>query len=474
MNRILAFLRLIAQSKISLLGAAVTTSAILGDIILIIGEIFFFETNPYIGIVVYVVFPSIAIFGLVLIPAGVAWKAKRRGAKTLKEGITALKVRSLKQVLSVVFGLSMLNLVVFASVGYRSIHFMESREFCGVLCHEPMRPEYEAYMRSPHSSIACVDCHVGSGVGWLIKSKLDGTRQLLAMLKSDYSKPIQTPLHNLRPARDVCEVCHRPENFHGNLMKVIQTFESDEQNTRNYTVLNLRVGGGTSEDRKARGIHWHVSEDHFIRYYATDEKRENIVWVEQVNSDGTSRIWRRPGTDSPTEVSDDEGLRRMDCVDCHNRPTHIYMPPDKALNEQLELGAVDPQIPWIRKLAEELITQSYSSEQEARDGIATLPEVYRQRYPEAYEANREQIELAVPALQRIYRLNVHPSMRIEWNTYPSLIGHPTSATSACFRCHDGLLQDAQGATITADCEACHFVLADKERDPIILRFLEDR
>jgi len=467
-------LSLIGQSKISILGAAVTTSAILGDIILVVGEILFFETNPYIGIVSNVVFPAIAVMGLVMIPIGVFWKAKTRGARSLKDSAKVLKIADIKRVFQVVFLLTMVNLVIFAAVGYRGYHFMESEDFCGTLCHQPMHAEYGVYKASPHSKISCVECHIGSGVSWLIKSKLDGTRQLIAMMLDDYSRPIPTPLHQLRPARDVCEVCHRPESFHGNLIKVIQTFEPDEANTRLYTILNMRVGGGDATGRKARGIHWHVSKEQWLRYYAADEKREDILRVERVDATGVTRVWTRPGVEIPPAAMVPANMRVMDCIDCHNRPTHIYLPPDRALNERMELGEIDPKIPWIRKLSEEFLTQEYASHDDATARIAELPEIYRERYPEHWEKFGRLVEAAVPVLQHAYNLYVHPEMNIEWNTYPSLIGHPTSATQGCFRCHDGLLQDEQGQTITADCTACHYVLADRERDPLILRSLEDR
>ena len=474
MSRIASFVNLIGQSKISILGAALVTSAVLGDLILIIGEILFFQSNPYIGIIIYAVFPAIGIGGLVLIPIGTLWTARRRGASSLKDSFSALKVTNFRHVFQVVFLLTMVNLVVFGSVGYRSFHFMESREFCGTMCHQPMHAEFNTYQNSPHSEIGCVECHIGSGVGWLIKSKLDGTRQLIAMLLDDYSRPIATPLHNLRPARDVCEVCHHPESFHGNLIKVIQDFEPDEKNTRHYTVLNMRVGGGEAPGRKARGIHWHVSREQRLRYYAADEKREEILRVEQLSDDGITRVWTRSGVKIPPEASDPANMRNMDCVDCHNRPTHIYLPPGRALDEKLEFGEIDRSIPWIRKLSEEIITREYASHDDATLKISELTTIYRERYPEHWEEFGARVEAAVPVLQKIYNLYVHPEMNIKWNTYPSLIGHPTPATQACFRCHDGLLRDEQGKTISADCDSCHYILADRERDPMVLRALEDR
>lgn len=473
MRRPKAFLNFIALSKLSLLGAALTTSSILADFILVLGEVFLFESNPYIGIVVYIVFPSLAMLGLALIPIGVYRKAKKLGGKLSDLTTAQRKPLDRMHVVQVVFGLSMLNLVIFGVAGYRGFHFTESKEFCGELCHEVMHPELTTYLRSPHSEISCVECHIGSGAGWFVKSKLSGVRQLFAVASDSFSRPIQTPIHNLRPAREVCEVCHRPGLLHGNRIRVIQRFEPDRENTLTHTVLNLRVGGGDAPGMDAHGIHWHVSQNNEIRYQATDHKREEIVWVELTSDDGERRVWTRSGTFVDEAGIDEESTRLMDCVDCHNRPTHVYLPPDKALDQWMKDGLLDRSIPWIRKISEEVITRKYTSSEAAMDGIAALPGLYRERYPTDWDAHGDKVEATVPVLQEIHSLFVYPEMKIEWNTYPSWIGHPTPQTGACFRCHNGLLRDENGIEITMDCNACHHVLAQEEANPLILRVLEE-
>ncbi|MHC5002663.1 MAG: NapC/NirT family cytochrome c [Planctomycetota bacterium] len=466
---------MIAVSKIATFGAALTTSAILGDLIMILGELFLFESNPYMGIFTYLLMPGLMVMGLMLIPLGVGLRLRKAHAGFSLAAIEELAQRrriGVPHVFQVVFTLSMVNLVIFGIIGYRGFHYTESTEFCGELCHEVMHPEFMAYSRSPHSQINCVHCHIGPGAGWFVKSKLSGARQVLAVLRDSYSRPIETPVHNLRPAREVCEVCHRPEIFHGNLLKVVQHFEPDRDNTRTYTVLNLRVGGGDEQGRDAHGIHWHVSKKHQVRYYATDRERENIVWIELLHEDGTRRVWTNPN--DPIEPPGDAELRTMDCVDCHNRPTHIFLPPEQALDEWMMTDQIDPEIPWIRKAAMEVLTRPYETTEMAMEGIAELPELYRQQYPEEWEQHEQAVRETVPALQEIHRLFVYPEMNIQWNTYNSLIGHPTSHTLACFRCHNGVLRDQAGETITLDCDSCHHILANRETDPRVLKNLVAR
>ncbi len=472
MTRTKSFLNLLAISKLSILGAILVTTAVGADAMLIIGELFIFESNPYIGIVAYVIFPGIAAFGLMLIPAGFLLRAYT-SHRTHPMGIMVRRL-SRNKLVRLIFGLTLINFVIFAFVGYRSFHYMESPEFCGLVCHQVMRPEYTVYLRSPHSEVPCVDCHIGSGASWFVKSKLDGTRQLAAVLLDNYSRPIKTPIHNLRPARDVCEVCHRVESFHDNRIKIIQHFQPDEENTRTYSILNLRMGGDGENGQQASGIHWHISNKYQIRYFATDHRREDIVRVELTDTDGATRVWTRPGAEAELIDLDPESARLMDCIDCHNRPSHVYLPPERAMDDALANGLIEVAIPWIRKLSEEVITQQYESHDAAMAGIAELPNLYRERYPQHWETFEDAVHDAVPVLQDIHKTFVYPEMKIEWNTYPSLIGHPTAYTSGCFRCHNGVLVDQEGKSITTDCAACHFVLADNELDPVILRMLENR
>jgi hypothetical protein len=473
MQRVRSFLRLLALSPVAVLGAALATVAFIAYFALAFGEVFLFQGNPYWGIVLNVVFPAIAIVGLILIAAGLFFKARAMGSGFSFSALAALaEKRQIRgsYAWQVVVALTTINIVVFGLFSYRGYHFTESREFCGELCHTVMEPEYTVYKLSPHSEISCTACHIGAGATWFVKSKLSGTRQVYAVLTKTYSRPIETPVHSLRPAREVCEVCHRPEIFHGDRIRVIDHFAPDQENTHTYTVLNVRVGGG-GEKAAPHGIHWHVGREHVVRYYASDRKREKIDWIDLTGPADQRRSWTRPGQEISEDTIDPEQIRTMDCIDCHNRPTHIYPPPGVALDDLLARKVIDPRIPWIRKYAEEVLTREYATSEAAMQGIAELTSIYQQREPETWAACRGQIEAAVPHLQETHRLYVYPYMRVRWNTYPSLIGHPESTTLGCFRCHDGILRDQHGETITADCDVCHHVLAREQSDPAILRIL---
>jgi len=476
MGRLRSFLRMLRLSRLAMIGAALTTSAIVAYFALAFGEVFVFRGNPYWGLVLNMVFPGIALAGLILIAGGLFLKARAAGTRFSFSALARLaESRRIEgaYVWQVVATLSLVNVALFALFSYRGYHFTESREFCGELCHTVMEPEYTVYRLSPHSEISCAECHIGSGATWYVKSKLSGMRQVYAVLTGDYSRPIETPVHNLRPAREVCEVCHRPEMFLGDRIRVFEHYAADRENSRSYNVLNMRVGGG-GERAPAHGIHWHVSRDEVVRYHAADERREQIDWIDLRGPNGDHRVWTRPGRPLVEADLAPGGIRTMDCIDCHNRPTHIFASPQGALDDLLSLKKIDPAIPWIRKYGEEILRASYATTDEARAAIAGLTELYREREPEAWSERREAIEAAVAPLQEVHRAYIYPRMNVGWNTYPSLIGHPAASTMACFRCHDGLMRDGAGEAITVDCNSCHAVLAREEESPPILDVLSGR
>ena len=70
---------------------------------------------------------------------------------------------------------------------------METETFCGQSCHV-MAPEFRAHQVSPHSKVACVDCHVGPGAGGWLHAKMNGTRQLIEAVLNSYPRPIPSAI----------------------------------------------------------------------------------------------------------------------------------------------------------------------------------------------------------------------------------------------------------------------------------------
>ncbi len=470
-----AFIRGIARSKVSLFGTTMTTAAFPILFIGILLELFGIIHNQYFGFVLYMFVAPAFILGLVLIFLGLFFFKGTEDVglfthEYLSEKLSVpenfIKVRKL---IFLGTSLTFVNVFVIILLAYTGYHYTESNAFCGQLCHTVMEPEYATYSNSPHSRVKCVECHIGSGAQWFVKSKLSGTRQLVAVVAKSYATPIETPVHGLRPARDTCEECHRPELFHGDKLYIKDKILSDEKNTHVQTVLLLKVGSGGYKGSEAHGIHWHVAEDNKITYRHKDWEREDIFEVTLTKLDGTKVVFNKG--EEATATNGEVYEREMDCVDCHNRPTHIYKTPDEALDEKIILGAISSELPFIKKIGYELITREYPSHEVAKNQIATeLRAWYRLKYSEIVNNNMPMLNKAIEGVQAAYLENVWPSMKIKWNTYRSLRGHQNN--SGCFRCHDDEHETSSGETISMDCEACHIILAEDEKDPEILKVMK--
>jgi hypothetical protein len=117
---------------------------------------------------------------------------------------------------------------IFATASYRGVEYVDSINFCGTTCPTVTSPEYTAYQNSPHAHVTCIDCHIGPGAPWFVRSKLSGLRQVLAVTFHAYSRPIPSPVKYLRPPRETCEQCHWPQRFTGDKFLVKTSYKDDE------------------------------------------------------------------------------------------------------------------------------------------------------------------------------------------------------------------------------------------------------
>ena len=460
----------LGQNPITLTGAVVTTSAALTTIAFWFYEIFLpGPPHPYIGLLVFLILPGIFVLGLLLIPLGI-WLRRRslRASGKLPEVFPAidLGLPVVQRTLEYVAVATVLNLLIFGTASYRGVQYMDSTSFCGKTCHTVMDPEYSAYQNSPHSRVECVECHIGAGAGWFVRSKLSGLRQVFAVTFHTYSRPIPSPVKYLRPARETCEQCHWPQRFTGDKFLVNTSYKDDEKNTPQTDVLVLKVGGITWQG--SVGIHGHhLADNARIRYISTDVARQVIPVVDYTDDSGKTTEFI--STDAkPTQQQLDKGDHRvMDCVDCHNRPTHAFDLPESAVDKQMSLGRISPDLPYIRKKAVEVLKVNYPTRDAAQQSItAGIDQFYQTNYPAIYQAQRTVVEQAGAEVAKIYLRNVFPDMRVTWGTHPNNIGHNDSP--GCFRCHDGSHTSADGQTIPNDCSTCHQILAAGEVNPKVL------
>jgi nitrate/TMAO reductase-like tetraheme cytochrome c subunit len=480
-NVVGAFTRFIAhitRNPLGMAGAVLTTVSAMLFMTLFVLDVVGYHGGPYIGILAFLIIPGVFVFGLLLIPLGL-WRERVRHRRAIAAGkddeetlpVWDLNVDRVRRNVLVFLLLSVVNVVILAAATYKGVEVMESTQFCGAACHSVMEPEFTTYKRSPHARVKCVECHIGEGANWFVKSKLSGSWQLVSVALALYPRPIDVPVHNLRPARETCEQCHWPNKFVGDRFRVNTHYSEDEANTETKTVLVVKVGG--RQAGRSQGIHWHVDPDHVVRYRA-DAKRQAVYEVEMVGKDGTTRRYLGPTADSPEGQAASE-WRTMDCVDCHNRPTHVYREPARELDAALLDRRIDPSLPFVRREGLKALLVDYPSHDAARAGIAgAIGDFYLASYPALATAKKDAVDAAGKALGDIWAWNVFPAMNVKWGTYVNHIGHPEmSGEVGCFRCHDEEHKTADGRTISQDCSTCHSLLAQEEKDPAILKNLLD-
>jgi hypothetical protein len=460
----------LGQNYATLLGAVLTTSSALTIIAFFVYEVVLAgPVHPYIGILLFLILPGVFVLGLLLIPVGM-WLRRRklfaRGGLPSAYPSVDFGQPIVRQGFLLVGLASGLNLLIIGTASYRAVGYMDTTQFCGQTCHTVMTPEFTAYQNSPHSNVVCVECHIGPGAGWFVRSKLSGIRQVFAVTFHTYSRPIPSPVKYLRPARETCEHCHWPQRFTGDKLLVKTRFKDDEKNTPQTTVLLMKIGGRSWQG--SVGIHGrHLDAGSRIRYISIDAQRQVIPVVYYTDDSGkTVEFISSDVKATPQQLAAGEH-RSMDCVDCHNRPTHAFEMPDSAVDKRIGDGLISPQLPYIKKKAVELLKADYPDQDTARQRIVNeLNNFYRTSYPQVYQEHRTLVQQSAEQVAAIYTRNVFPSMRLLWGTHPNNLGHNDSP--GCFRCHDGSHASADGRTINNDCSTCHTPLAMDEENPKVL------
>jgi hypothetical protein len=466
----LRLLYFLGQNAISLVGAVLTTSSALTLIAFWFYDFFLpGPPHPYIGILLFLILPGIFILGLVLIPIGILLRRHQlRAQGELLDIYPEINLRQpmVRRGFFLVAMATFLNVVIFGTASYRGVAYMDSTQFCGQTCHTVMMPEFTAYQGSPHAHVECVECHIGPGAGWFVRSKLSGVRQVFAVTFHTYSRPIHAPVKYLRPARETCEQCHWPQRFTGDKFVVKTTYKDDEKNTAQTTALLLKVGGRTWQG--SVGIHGrHLDEGARIHYISIDDQRQVIPVVYYTDDKGKTVEYVSSDIQATKQQLEAGEHRSMDCVDCHNRPTHAFELPENAVNKQMAAGFISPELPFIRKKAVELLKADYPDRETARQRIVDgLKSFYRTNYPGVYDSRRALVEQSAENVADIYLRNIFPDMKMVWGVHPNNIGH--NDFPGCFRCHDGSHVSADGQVISNDCSACHGLLAVEEQNPKVL------
>jgi len=455
----------LSNNWLSLIGIVVVTTAVVLWLFLLPTTLGNEIGNPYIGILVFLLLPVAFFLGLALIPLGIVLRRRReRRAGAYPASFPSLDLRNVefRRLLTFIALTTFVNVVIASQVTYSAVSYMDSVSFCGQTCHTVMKPEFVGHQTSVHSNVECVKCHIGPGAEWFVRSKFAGIHQLFGVAFNNYPRPIATPVRNLRAGRETCGACHALNTSTPDRLRVFTRFAEDETNSMTKTVLMIHAGGGDS----GSGIHGaHLGRGVRIRYAASDERRQTIPWVERSDSSGRKSLYLAAGTKA--DAARGLAVREMDCIDCHNRPSHTFELPERGLDRALLAGSISPQLPFVRKQSLEILKKHYATTAEAASQIpAAIENYYRQTYPAIYLQRRGEIQRSAQEVLAVFNRNVFPEMRVDWGTYPNNSGH--TDYPGCFRCHDDQHLTAGGQKISQDCGSCHNLVAMEEPAPKIL------
>jgi hypothetical protein len=429
-----------------------TISAVL-FLVVFLADLFGFHTNPYIGIIFFLVLPGLFVIGLALIPIGTWVERRRRAAGRAPSAAhwprIDLNDPAHRRTAVAIFALTMVNIVIVSLASYRGIEYMDSVQFCGQVCHTVMQPEFVAHQQGAHAPVKCVECHEERGATSFAKAKMAGTRRLVAVVANSYPRPIRPSGDEHVAAREACGHCHSPGEFHGDRSRRIVEYANDEKNTETATTLKVHVGGGDGRGN-AVGIHWHANSGTVVEFVAAEADQQTIPYVRATGRDGVVREFYAEKV-TPEAV---QGSRhRMDCLDCHNRPSHqIASTPERAVDAAIAAGAIPKTLPFIRRESVAVLKATYASQDEASQEISRMLGNF---YQAGRQASAAEVSQAIRGVQDIARRNVFPAMNVGFGTYLSNIGHTDS--NGCFRCHDDSHTAKDGKKIGQDCELCHSI-----------------
>ncbi len=460
-----------ANNGLTIVGIVLTSLSAVVIITFMVVELFGELENPYIGLFAYVVMPVLFVLGLILIPTGM-W---RRRKNLIRDGATATEQARFPK-------LDFNDPKIRRAADH---HHRVDRDQRGDLRRELVHRSGENGVRrvlrrilshghatrvhrlptiAPFSGRLRQVSHRSRS---LVVREIETRRSQTGLAHRPQFLPpagwnSRSKLSD--PARETCEQCHWPGKHFGDKLRVVVRHATDEANTPSYTAMLLKTGGGSLDIGRHGGIHWwHIESDNVIRYVPGDERNESVVWVELTTADGEVRTYTRDGEELPADVASQ--ARTMDCIDCHNRPTHLFSTPPKALDWVLETHPELLRLPYFKKQAKTAIEAEYATHAE---GVAAVRDsmlaFYQNEYPELVAENARLVDDGADLASRVYARISFPEMNTNWETHPNHIGHDDFP--GCWRCHDDEMATADGEhVIPMDCENCHVFLVEDAPEP---------
>ena len=447
---------------LSLTGFIVTANSLILILILYLYSVLSVQPNIFLGLYIFIIIPAFMVLGLILIPLGVILNIRKRKNKSEHRffwPVIDINKRQDRGTIVKIFLITTILLVASAMGSFRAFEYTESNEFCGKLCHEVEEPEYVTYQHSSHARVTCVECHVGEGSAWYVKSKISGIYQVYSTLFKKYPRPVAAPIHSMRPERETCERCHWPERFYSRKLRIQRSYLADSGNTEWNLSLLMKIGPEFKEKGNSEGIHWHINKNFRIEYASDKQYRESIPWVKLTNLK-TGEVKTFVDSENPLDKNalDTLEVRSMDCLDCHNRASHLFKSAPDYVDNAIVSGMIPKDIAYFKKAAMNALKNPFEDNATARKDISeAILKFYKDEHPELLKKDKQRLLLAIAVVQGEYQMNAFPFMRADASKYPNHIGHLES--EGCFRCHSDRHKTSKGETISRNCEICHTIIA---------------
>ena len=354
--------------------------------------------------------------------------------------------------------------MIASQLTYGAVNYMDSVTFCGQTCHTVMQPEYTAYQNSPHSHVECVKCHIGPGASWFVQSKLSGRGpgvrgHLQHLPAADPDARSTTCARRARPAKPATG----RRSTARTASQVISKYADDETNTQTKTVLLMKIGGGNG-GIGIHGTHLGPGQSTFATATPTKRARPFPGW-------NTTTTAARRSMPRPDAKPDGAGLtmREMDCMDCHNRPSHTFDLPERALDRAMNAGLISPALPFAKKKALEILKVNYASRDEA--AAARFPRRSRSSTRRATRPSGRRAQAEVIGIGQGGAGYLRPQHLPRHEGHLGQVSdqhrpHRFSRLLPLPRRRPQRRQD--GKSITQDCNACHNLLAMDEKNPKVL------
>ncbi len=448
------------RNWLSLAGLIVVAGSLFAFLLLIVFDLTTGGSNPYVGILTYLVAPLFFALGNALIFLGWIWGWKRRKREAATFSFDLSKLRD-RRIFMLFVGGALAFMLVSAVGSYQTYHYTSSNQFCGVVCHSVMEPQFEAYPLDAHAKLSCVDCHVGEGAKGAFKAKWHGLYKVYSLAFDKFPQPLRADPHYLPSVEESCLKCHENDESLSDVAKTFHHYLSDKENTPFSVALRLKLGPDETAAAKTRGIHWHARPDTKINFKTATSDPNVVAWIQVENPDGSSTEYHyKPDPEADEEdlpdLSSVTDTQRMDCLDCHSRPAHAFGKPNDLAERAMRSGALTTELPEIKYVVAQAMTQEAATQEEGLLAVAESME------RDLKKVDAEARSAAIKAVQSLYSASMFPQMKADWRSYPDHIGHKD--TLGCFRCHDDRHVTADGSKTlsSSNCNTCHDVISQGE------------